>query len=82
MDRGIECEYCPVGKYSDVGLRLGIPISGSGIDFNRILYKKDQKWEVINLAYNFTQNKSFDLTYYRFRGVKREEIYNPLLSIQ
>ena len=68
-----------LGKYSDVGLRLGIPISGSGIDFNRILYKKDQKWEVINLAYNFTQNKSFDLTYYRFRGDKREEIYNPLL---
>ena len=68
-----------LSKYSDFGLRIGIPISGSGIDFNRILYKKDEKWEVINLAYNFTQNKSFDLTYYKFKGVERNKEFNPLL---
>ena len=68
-----------LSKYSDVGLRIGIPISGSGIDFNRILYKKEQRWEVINIAYNLTQNQSFDLTYYRFKGVERNKIFNPLL---
>jgi hypothetical protein len=68
-----------LSKYADVGLRVGIPISGSGIDFNRILYKKDERWEVINFAYNFTQNQSFDLTYYSFKGVQRNKIFNPAL---
>ena len=68
-----------LSKYTDIGLRVGIPISGSGLDFNRILYKKDERWEVINFAYNFTQNQSFDLTYYSFKGVQRNKIFNPLL---
>ena len=60
-----------INKYTDIGYRLGIPLSGTGIDFNRILMKKDYSWDVLNVAYNFSPNSSFDFTYYKFKGYKR-----------
>lgn len=36
--------------FSDVGLRLGIPIYGSGIDYSRVLYEKERRRDVLNLA--------------------------------
>ena len=39
-----------INKYTDIGYRLGIPLSGTGIDFNRILMKKDYSWDVLNVA--------------------------------
>ena len=29
----------------DIGFKLGIPISGTGIDINRLLMKKDRRWD-------------------------------------
>jgi len=58
-------------QYTDIGLKLGIP-SGTGIDISRVLKKRDRKWEVLNLSYNFSQNSSFDFTYYMFKGSLRE----------
>jgi len=60
-----------LNQYTDIGLRLGLPISGSGIDINRILFKKDRKWDVLNLAYNIAPNSSIDFTYYKFKQAKK-----------
>tara|TARA_A100001037_G_scaffold306161_1_gene349641 strand:- start:16780 stop:17478 length:699 start_codon:yes stop_codon:yes gene_type:complete len=66
-----------LGRYTDLGLRAGIPFSGSGIDLNRVLYKRDRKWDVINISYNLAPNSSFDATYYKFKGDKRINLKNP-----
>ena len=66
-----------LGQYTDIGFRLGIPLSGSGIDINRVLLKRDRKWDVLNLAYNYSPNSSFDFTYYKFKGDKQRKKKNP-----
>jgi len=66
-----------INRYTDVGYRLGIPLSGTGIDLNRILMKKDRRWDVLNIAYNIAPNSSFDITYYRFKGSERTDKQNP-----
>ena len=33
-----------ISDKSELGLRLGLPIYGSGIDYSRLLYKKNNKW--------------------------------------
>jgi len=56
-----------LNQYTDWGVRLGVPLSGTGIDLNRIIYKRDRRWDILNLAYNYSPNPSFDFTYYRFK---------------
>ena len=57
-----------INKYTDIGLKIGMPVSGTGIDINRVLKKRDRRWEVLNLGYSLSPNSSFDLTYYMFKG--------------
>ena len=52
-----------LNNYTDVGFKLGIPISGTGIDINWLLMKKDRWWDMLNLAYSISPNSSLDLTY-------------------
>jgi hypothetical protein len=66
-----------LGQYTDVGFRAGIPFSGSGIDINRVLFKRGRAWDVLSLAYNLSPNSSFDFTYYKFKGSKRTTKKNP-----
>ena len=66
-----------LGQYTDFGIRVGIPFSGTGIDLNRVLFKRDRKWDVFNVAYNLAPNSSFDFTYYKFKGAKRITKKNP-----
>ena len=66
-----------LNKYTDVGFKLGIPLSGTGIDINRMLSKRDNKWDVLNLAYSFSPNSSFDFTYYMFKGKTRKGKISP-----
>jgi len=66
-----------LGQYSDLGIRVGIPLSGTGIDLNRILFKRGRKWDVFNVAYNLAPNYSFDFTYYKFKGAKQATKKNP-----
>lgn len=51
---------------TNVGLRLGLPIYGTGIDFSRTLYSRGNKWDVLNIAYSLNPNSNFDFTYYKF----------------
>ena len=49
----------------DLGLRVGLPIYGSGIDVSRLLVEKNERSDVLNLAYSFNPNHNLDFTYYR-----------------
>ena len=54
-----------LNKYTDIGLKIGIPWSGTGIDINRVL------------KYSVSPNSSFDLTYYMFKGSLRDGKASP-----
>ena len=51
----------------DVGLRLGLPIYGTGIDASRVLSRKEDRTDVLNLAFSLNPNYNYDFTYYRVR---------------
>ncbi|UCH10284.1 MAG: hypothetical protein JSU61_14000 [Fidelibacterota bacterium] len=51
----------------DLGLRVGMPIYGSGVDISRLLVDKNNRSDVLNLAYSFNPNHNVDLTYYRVK---------------
>ncbi len=61
---------------SDVGFRIGLPIYGSGIDYSRVLYVKENKWDVLNLAWFLNPNYNIDVTYYKFKASKGREGFN------
>ena len=63
-----------LNNYTDLGFKVGIPISGTGIDINRVLMKKNRRWDILNLAYSISPNSSLDLTYYMFKVHKKEEL--------
>ena len=56
-----------ISKRSDIGVRVGLPIYGSGFDYSRLLYEKENKWDMLNLAWSLNPNYNFDFTYYKFR---------------
>ena len=56
-----------ISKRSDIGVRVGLPIYGSGLDYSRLLYEKEHKWDILNLAWNVNPNFNFDFTYYKFK---------------
>jgi len=55
-----------ISEVSDVGIRVGLPVYGTGIDYSRLLYLKDNKWDVINLSWSLNPNYNMDFTYYKF----------------
>tara|TARA_B100000315_G_scaffold260546_1_gene322774 strand:+ start:17539 stop:18261 length:723 start_codon:yes stop_codon:yes gene_type:complete len=58
---------------SDIGLRVGLPIYGSGVDYSRILYEKENKRDVLNVAWSLSPNSNFDFTYYKFTQNKKRK---------
>ena len=56
-----------ISKRSDIGVRVGLPIYGSGLDYSRLLYEKENKWDMLNLAWSLNPNYNYDFTYYKFR---------------
>jgi len=52
---------------SDFGIRVGLPIYGSGIDYSRTVFQRGDFFDIINFAYSLTPNSSFDMTYYSVR---------------
>ena len=57
----------------DVGLRVGMPIYGTGIDVSRILAQRDDRTDVLNLAYSLNPNHNIDYTYYRVRRKRKTD---------
>ncbi|MDD9880183.1 MAG: hypothetical protein OXR70_07725 [Candidatus Marinimicrobia bacterium] len=55
---------------SEIGFRVGLPIYGSGIDYSRVVYQKENKWDLINLAWSVNPNFNMDATYYKFKTKK------------
>ncbi len=64
---------------SNVGLRVGIPIVGSGLDYSRTLYSKENKWDVLNVAWSYNPNYNIDATYYKFYQGKEKEGKSPFV---
>jgi len=62
---------------TNVGFRLGLPIYGTGIDISRTLYSKDNRWDVLNIAYSLNPNSNLDFTYYKFYQGKGKEDLTP-----
>ena len=56
-----------ISNRSDIGVRVGLPIYGSGLDYSRLLYEKENKWDMLNLAWSMNPNYNYDFTYYKFR---------------
>ena len=61
-----------ISDKSELGARVGLPIYGSGIDYSRVLYKKQNKWDMFNLAWSLNPNYNLDATYYKFKTKKTD----------
>ena len=62
-----------ISKRSDIGVRVGLPIYGSGLDYSRLVYEKENKWDILNLAWSLNPNYNFDFTYYKFSQRKNKK---------
>jgi len=62
-----------ISNRSDIGVRVGLPIYGSGLDYSRLLYEKENKWDILNLAWSLNPNYNFDFTYYKFSQRKNKK---------
>ena len=61
-----------ISNRSDIGFRVGLPIYGSGFDYSRRLYEKENKWDMLNLAWSLNPNYNYDVTYYKFKQGKNK----------
>ena len=62
-----------ISNRSDIGFRVGLPIYGSGFDYSRRLYEKENKWDMLNLAWSLNPNYNYDVTYYKFKQAKNKK---------
>ena len=62
----------------DLGVRVGMPVYGTGIDASRILSRKPDRTDVLNVAFSLNPNYNYDFTYYR---VKRKSKVNEKKGI-
>ncbi len=62
-----------VSERSDVGFRVGLPIYGSGVDYSRLLYEKENKWDMLNIGWSLNPNSNYDVTYYKFKQGKNKK---------
>ncbi|HDP68106.1 MAG TPA: hypothetical protein ENN20_06340 [Candidatus Marinimicrobia bacterium] len=56
-----------ISDVSDYGIRIGLPIYGSGIDYSHTVFQRGDFYDIINFAFSLTPNSSFDMTYYSVR---------------
>lgn len=52
---------------SDFGLRIGLPIYGSGIDYSRVVFQRGNFCDILNFGFSISPNSSLDMTYYTVR---------------
>ena len=67
-----------ISDRSDIGFRVGLPIYGSGLDYSRLLYEKENKWDMLNIGWSLNPNSNYDVTYYKFKhGKNKKNKQNP-----
>lgn len=59
-------------EHSDFGVRLGLPIYGTGIDYSRVIYTRGDFRDIVNIAYSLNPNANIDLTYYSVRTLPKK----------
>ena len=70
-----------ISNRSDIGFRVGLPIYGSGVDYSRLLYEKENKWDMLNIGWSLNPNSNYDVTYYKFKqGKNKKNKPNPSSS--
>ena len=55
----------------DVGLRVGLPVYGTGIDVSRVLAQQEDRTDVLNISYSLNPNHNVDYTYYRIKRKRK-----------
>ena len=61
-----------ISDKSEIGFRIGLPIYGTGIDYSRVVFHKENKWDLVNLAWSLNPNYNIDATYYKFKTNKSD----------
>ena len=67
-----------LSEKSDVGVRIGIPFYGTGVDYSRLLYQRGNYYDILNVSFSYSPNSNFDMTYYtvrKFRKWKNKAFY-------
>ena len=64
-----------ISDKSEIGFRVGLPIYGTGIDYSRVVFNKENKWDLVNLAWSLNPNYNIDATYYKFKTNKSDTGY-------
>ncbi|MBC8214645.1 MAG: hypothetical protein ISR90_06585 [Candidatus Marinimicrobia bacterium] len=62
---------------TDIGIRFGLPLYGSGVDISRILTYTKNKYQMLNLSYTFSLNPNLEATYY---NVKSQRMLTGLIT--
>ena len=63
-----------ISDKSEIGFRIGLPIYGTGIDYSRVVFHKENKWDLVNLAWSLNPNYNIDATYYKFKTNKSDTV--------
>ena len=60
-----------ITNLTDIGIRIGLPFYGSGVDLSRLLIQNGDTYYILNLGYSWALNPSYDFTLYRMTKVRR-----------
>ena len=60
-----------ISNKTDLGISLGFPIYGSGINMTRLLNKNGRKSTLLNVGFSYALNSSFDFTLFNTNNVRR-----------
>ena len=60
-----------ITNLTDFGVRIGLPLYGSGMDISRILTKEGDTYYLLNVGYSWALNPGYDFTLYRMTKIKR-----------
>lgn len=61
---------------TELGYRIGLPISGTGFDLSRTVMKKENKRDVINFSWSLNPNYNFDITYYKIKNKSKRSLFS------
>ncbi|MFH1851461.1 MAG: hypothetical protein ABIA75_03875 [Candidatus Neomarinimicrobiota bacterium] len=57
-----------ISDQTSLGLRLGLPVYGTGVDWSRVLFEREDRWDLLNLSWSLNHNPNFDFTYYKIKS--------------